>query len=71
MNHLACGLVFLFAFSGALSASDGSVVVGSKNFEESRLLAEIFARLIEDRTDLDVERRFNLAGEPSRIGSPP
>jgi osmoprotectant transport system permease protein len=38
------------------------VVVASKNFAESRLLAEMFARLIEDRTDLTVERRFNLAG---------
>jgi osmoprotectant transport system permease protein len=38
------------------------VVVGSKNFEESRLLAEMFARVIEERTELSVERRLNLAG---------
>lgn len=38
------------------------IVVGSKNFEESRLLAEMFAQLIEARTDLPVERRLNLAG---------
>jgi len=38
------------------------IVVGSKNFAESRLLAEIFARLIEERTELEVERRFDLAG---------
>ncbi|NKB81436.1 MAG: ABC transporter permease subunit [Nitrospirales bacterium] len=40
----------------------GKVVIGSKNFAESRLLAEIFAQLIESRTSLVVERRFNLAG---------
>ena len=40
----------------------GSVVVGSKNFAENRLLAEIFAQLIEERTDLRVERRLGLAG---------
>lgn len=40
----------------------GTVVVASKNFEESRLLAEIFAQLLEARTDLTVERRLNLAG---------
>ncbi len=40
----------------------GTVVVASKNFEESRLLAEIFAQLIEARTGLTVERRLNLAG---------
>ncbi|HET9227085.1 MAG TPA: glycine betaine ABC transporter substrate-binding protein, partial [Thermoanaerobaculia bacterium] len=36
--------------------------VGSKNFEESRLLGEIFAQLLESRTDLEVERRLGLAG---------
>jgi osmoprotectant transport system permease protein len=40
----------------------GRVVVGSKNFEESRLLAEIFAQLLEARTGLEVERRLGLAG---------
>jgi osmoprotectant transport system permease protein len=38
------------------------VVVGSKNFEESRLLGEMFAQLIEARTWLRVERRLGLAG---------
>jgi osmoprotectant transport system permease protein len=38
------------------------IVVGSKNFEESRLLAEMFAQLLEARTDLEVERRLGLAG---------
>ena len=42
--------------------ADAPVVVGSKNFEESRLLAEMFAQLIEERTGLAVERRMNLAG---------
>lgn len=42
--------------------ASGSIVVGSKNFPESRLLAEIFARLIEARTGLSVERRLGLAG---------
>ncbi|MCC7142106.1 MAG: ABC transporter permease subunit [Candidatus Eisenbacteria bacterium] len=37
-------------------------MVASKNFEESRLLAELFARVIETRTNLTVERRMNLAG---------
>ena len=36
-------------------AAADSFVVGSKNFAESRLLAEIFAQLIEERTDLVVE----------------
>jgi osmoprotectant transport system permease protein len=42
--------------------SPGRVVVGSKNFEESRLLGEMFAQLIESRTWLRAERRLGLAG---------
>ncbi len=38
------------------------IVVGSKNFSENRLLAEMFAQLIEARTDLEVVRKFSLAG---------
>ena len=38
------------------------IVIGSKNFEENRLLAEVFAQLLEARTDLTIDRRFDLAG---------
>jgi osmoprotectant transport system permease protein len=59
-----CAAVLLAALPhpAPVSAASGKVVVASKNFEESRLLAEMFARLIEARTGLAVERRFNLAG---------
>ncbi|HWN44462.1 MAG TPA: glycine betaine ABC transporter substrate-binding protein, partial [Thermoanaerobaculia bacterium] len=50
------------AFLLASPAFAERVVVGSKNFEESRLLGEIFAQLLESRTDLEVERRLGLAG---------
>lgn len=43
-------------------AADAPLVVASKNFEESRLLAEMFAQLLEARTGLAVERRLGLAG---------
>ena len=38
------------------------LVVASKNFTESRLLAEIVAQLVEARTDLEVEHKANLGG---------
>jgi osmoprotectant transport system permease protein len=44
------------------AAPSAPLIVGSKNFEESRLLAEMFAQVIEARTGLVVERRLNLAG---------
>jgi len=36
--------------------------IGSKNFTEQLILGEMMAQLIEERTDLAVERRFNLGG---------
>ncbi len=53
-------LLGLFA-AFPLAARD-SIIVGSKNFEESRLLGEVFAQLIEARTGLRVERRLGMAG---------
>lgn len=38
------------------------VIVGSKAFTESRVLAEVLAQLVEARTDLAVERRTNIGG---------
>jgi glycine betaine/choline ABC-type transport system substrate-binding protein len=47
----------------AACGRDGSaVVVGSKNFTESVVLAELIAQQIEARTELRVERRLNLGG---------
>ncbi len=54
-------LGLLYALSLPVWASD-TIVVGSKNFMESRLLAEMFAQLIEARTELTVMRRLGLAG---------
>lgn len=58
-------LVSLLILLAAPALADGEgpdVVVGSKNFTENRLLAEIMAQLVEAQTDLQVERRTNLAG---------
>jgi osmoprotectant transport system permease protein len=51
----------LLLLASPLHAAD-RIVVGSKNFEESRLLAEMFAQLLESRAHLQVERRLGLAG---------
>ncbi len=47
----------------AACGRDGSsIVVGSKNFTESVLLAELIAQQIEAHTSLHVERKLNLGG---------
>ncbi len=38
------------------------IVIGSKNFTEQAILGEMFAQLLESKTNLQVERRFYLAG---------
>ena len=49
--------------AGSLSAQGApTLTVGSKNFTESRILAEIMAQLIEARTEITVARRSNLGG---------
>jgi osmoprotectant transport system substrate-binding protein len=45
----------------ALAAQD-EVVIGSKNFTESRILGEMMALLLEEHTDLAVEHRAGLGG---------
>jgi len=46
----------------AACTSRHRVTVGSKNFTEQLILGELFAQVIEARTNLPVERRFYLAG---------
>jgi osmoprotectant transport system permease protein len=40
----------------------GTIRIATKNFTEQLILGEIMSQLIEARTDLSVERRFNLGG---------
>ncbi|HUU20826.1 MAG TPA: glycine betaine ABC transporter substrate-binding protein [Sedimentisphaerales bacterium] len=42
--------------------SEAVIKIGTKNFTEQLILGELMAQLIEDHTDLRVERRFNLGG---------
>ncbi len=54
---------FLIVFGGAavLPATADPIIVASKNFNESYVLAEILAQLLESR-GCEVERRFGLGG---------
>jgi osmoprotectant transport system substrate-binding protein len=44
------------------SSPEKKIVIGSKNFTEQLILAELMAQHIEAKTDLKVERRLNLGG---------
>lgn len=58
---LAFALITLLSLSCSRERSD-HIVIGSKNFTESLILAELMAQQIEAHTSLKVERRFYLAG---------
>jgi glycine betaine/choline ABC-type transport system substrate-binding protein len=47
---------------GCGSHGSGKIVIGSKNFTEQIILAEILAQQIESHTSLTVDRRVNLGG---------
>ncbi len=51
-----------FMVSACGRVAEDTVTVGSKDFTEQFIIAEIMAQLIEDRTDLTVRRRTNLGG---------
>jgi osmoprotectant transport system substrate-binding protein/osmoprotectant transport system permease protein len=66
-RKLVLAVVVLLAIGGALwlgrsqPASENRVAIGSKDFTESALLAEIVAQMLEAR-GVAVERRFELGG---------
>lgn len=59
---LALLLVVVCFCLSCLRSRRNRIVVGSKNFTESQVLAEILAQQIESHTTLQVERRFYLQG---------
>jgi osmoprotectant transport system substrate-binding protein len=48
--------------AGCAPARENRIVIGSKNFTEQVLLAELVAQHLEARTGLEVDRRFYLGG---------
>src|SRR6202158_843067 len=61
------GALLLFAFAALATAGcraqrGETIVIGSKNFTEQIVLAELFAQQIEAHSTLHVERRVNLGG---------
>jgi osmoprotectant transport system substrate-binding protein len=55
-------LLAMLVANGCAKRGGESIVVGSKNFTEQIVLAELFAQQIEAHSALRVERRLNLGG---------
>ena len=58
-------LAGILIFTGVSKVIDGnkeSVVIASKNYTEQLILGNMIADLLEDKTDLNIERKLNLGG---------
>lgn len=55
---IGTGITYAFNMVGAKE----KISIGSKNFSEAVILANMAADLIEDKTDLEVERKLKLGG---------
>jgi len=64
MNRYAVIVILWLVLFGGIgrARSAEQVTVGSKNFTEQEIVAEIVAQLIESHTDLTVVRKFGLGG---------
>jgi osmoprotectant transport system permease protein len=49
-------------FFNSNKSSEDTIVVASKNYNEQLILGNIMATLIEEKTDLNVDRKLNLGG---------
>ena len=58
----AMTLVIILSLSMTGCGTKDKITIGSKDFSESIALGEIFAQLIENHTDLKVNRRLNMGG---------
>jgi len=56
--------VFVLSFFVVLTgcSSSKTITIGSKDFSENIVLGEIFAQLIEAKTDIKVDRKLNMGG---------
>ncbi len=62
LSVMLVALLALSLFAGCGPKAQEGVTVGSKQFTENILLSEIYAQLIEAKTDIPVTRKLNLGG---------
>lgn len=58
----------VFAFYPKAKAED-KITIGSKNFSEQLILGNMLADMIENKTDIQVERKLNLGGTQVAFGA--
>lgn len=59
---LLVAIIFAFSAIANIGTNKKVIRIASKDFTEQHILAHMFSDLIEDRTDITVERKINLGG---------
>ncbi|QAA31866.1 glycine betaine ABC transporter substrate-binding protein [Clostridium manihotivorum] len=71
--RIASIIIIIVIFSSALGyhyhMKSKSITIGSKNFTEQLILGNMYADLIEAKTDLKVNRKLNLGGTQVAFGA--
>ncbi len=64
ISTAAVCIIFLFILSAVTGRNQASKVIriGSKDFTEQHILANMFSDIIEEKTDIAVDRKINLGG---------
>lgn len=71
-RKIAIASIVFLLIGGTVAYSflkEDKIVIGSKNFTEQLILGNMLADLIEDKTDLQVERQLNLGGTKVAYGA--
>ncbi|AIY83465.1 binding--dependent transport system inner membrane component family protein [Clostridium baratii str. Sullivan] len=66
---IAAILVLFTTFSSLFSNEKDTITIGSKNFTEQLILGNMYADLVEAKTDLNVQRKLNLGGTSVAFGA--
>ncbi|WP_124067621.1 glycine betaine ABC transporter substrate-binding protein [Clostridium sp. E02] len=66
---LLIAVIFVFTSVGAKTTGGKIISVGSKDFTEQEILGHLVADMIEDKTDIKVNRRLNLGGTQVCFGA--
>ncbi|SCP98668.1 ABC transporter permease/substrate-binding protein [Anaerobium acetethylicum] len=62
LTAAAIAVMFGFTSIGGAVAGNKVITIGSKDYTEQHILAHMLSDLIEDRTDIQVDRKINLGG---------
>lgn len=62
-------LIMVFTSIGSVGGNKRTLTIGSKDFTEQEILGNLVGDLIEDRTDIRVNRKLNLGGTQVCFGA--